>query len=210
MRSVFLSILFGMTLSANTVIGDLGSGSPAHALGNRFIGQVFTVPTPDNILDTWQFSVAGFVAGQGTTTDISVIIADYPGLTSGITSHYGTSVPWPATTSVVTLSGLNLALNSGQTYVTIYDIGNYSGLTIGFYGSNLYAGGQGLFGQSFAGLETSAPGFANLDTDFAATFLGTTASPVPEPSFFPILLLSALAAGCKQRLDKQRRGRQSA
>src|SRR4051812_19740774 len=94
-RVLILTVLSGTALCADTVIGDLGAGPVAYAVGPHLIGQTFTVPTPDNVLTQWQFNVAGFVPFRGFTTSIIMTILDWPGLANPV-SHFGTSIPWPA------------------------------------------------------------------------------------------------------------------
>ena len=197
-RALILALIAIGTANATAVIGNLTTASLGFLSGERFSGQTFTVPSPDNILTDWQFWVAGFQPGHGSTNTIGFAIYDWTGtLTCPCVPLFATSIPWPATPSVFSLSGLNVPLASGQTYVTVYDTGDYSGSTIGFHDINIYPDGQFATGVTLLQLGFDAPMWTGFDTGFRAAFEASVASDVPEPSFFPILALIAAMTGCR-------------
>ena len=155
-RILLISALCGAALSADTIIGDLNSGAAGYTSGYHYAAQTFTVPA-DNVLTSWQFGVAGWLPFHGFTDTLNLFIKDWTGdLTTPSPSYLNASTPWPTTTGVVSFTGLDVPLVSGQSYVAIYLLGDYSGSAIGFYGANKYTGGQLLVGQDFAQLGASA------------------------------------------------------
>ncbi len=195
------------TLPAATVIGDVGSGPlNGYSVGNRSVSQVFQAPAADNVLTEWQFQVAGFVPNRGFTTNISLLIYDWNGTITLSVPHLSVSIPWPAATGLVSLSGLNIPLVSGQTYVAVYDTGDYRDQTIGFYSNNPYPDGRAAFANDIAGLNASAA--TNLDTVFSATFVHASAGQapsVPEPATSSLLLAGAGVAIIR-RIQRGRHG----
>jgi hypothetical protein len=162
-------------------------------------------------LTEWRFWVAGFLPFHGFTTDIGIAIYDWNGgLTCPCLPQYSTFIPWPATTGIYDLTGLNVPLVSGQSYVTVYSTGDYSGQTIGIHDIDIYPSGQLLLGQSLTQLGTDAPIWTGFDTGFAGTFEGAApATGAPEPSLFPILILIAIVAAWRRapRSERQAHGR---
>jgi len=197
-RASLLALVCIGTANATAVIGNLTSASLGFISGRSFNGQTFTVPSPENVLTEWQFWVEAFQPFHGFTTEIGIAIYDWNGaLTCPCLPHYSTSIPWPTAVGVFSLTGLNVPLVSGQTYVTVYSTGDYSGSTIGFHDINIYPDGQFLTGQSLTQLGIDAPIWTGFDTGFAATFDAAPAAGAPEPSFFPIFTLIAAIAGCR-------------
>lgn len=204
-KIVSILLLAAGTLPAVTIIGDVGAG-PAigYAVGNRRVSQIFTVPAVDNVLTEWQFQAAAFVPNRGFTTNISLLIYDWNGTITPSVPHFSTSVAWPASTGLVTFTGLNIPLVSGQAYVALYDTGDYRDQTIGFYANDPYAGGYGAFANDIAGLNAFAG--RNFDTVFSATFVqgpsGVPANPpssVPEPTTVSLLLGGASLVAIRRR-----------
>lgn len=200
LRVLLLFALCGATLTADTIIGDLNPGPHGYSIGHRMTGQVFTVPT-DNVLTTWQFDLFGWIPFRGFTTNIGVAIYDWTGdLTPPLLAYYVNFMPWPTTTGTVSLTGLDLPLVSGQTYITIYFTGDYSDRAIGLFG-DYYSGGQAGFGNDFLELAADVPLRPNFDTVFRATFTASPqASGAPEPSSLALVSIATIiAAGSRLR-----------
>ncbi|HEY1241462.1 MAG TPA: hypothetical protein VGF16_12945 [Bryobacteraceae bacterium] len=177
-----------------TTIGSLTTASLSFVSGGLVTGQTFTVPGADNVLTEWQFWVDGWLPGHGVTDDIGLAIYDWTGqLKCPCTPLFTTSVAWPTLPGVVSLTGLNVPLISGQTYAVVYDIGDYNGSSLGIHDINLYPDGQLLLAASISQLGLDAPTWTGLDTGFAATFETSAAqSGVPEPSSLSMMVLVAL------------------
>ena len=207
LRASLLALICIGTADATAVMGNLTTASLGFISGRSFTGQTFTVPSPENVLTEWQFWVAAFQPFHGFTTDIGLAIYDWNGaLNCPCLPQYFTFIPWPTTTGVFSLTGLNVPLVSGQTYVAVYSTGDYSGQAIGFHDINLYPNGQLLLGQSLAQLGIDAPIWAGFDTGFAATFeTSALAAAAPEPSFVPVLTLLAVVAGLRVVIGRRRR-----
>jgi hypothetical protein len=208
-RTAALALISMGTANATTVIGSLTTASLGFVSGRSFSGQTFTVPS-ENVLTEWRFWVAGFLPSHGFTTDIGFAIYDWNGgLTCPCLPQYATSIPWPATTGVYDLTGLNVPLISGQSYAAVYSTGDYSGETIGIHDISIYANGQLLLGQNLNQLGTDAPIWTGFDTGFAGTFESSgPPTGAPEPSMFPMLTLIALIAAWRRlgRMEASERG----
>src|SRR5437870_3535019 len=200
LRASLLALICIGTADATAVIGNLTTASLGFVTGRSFTGQTFTVPSPENVLTEWQFWVAAFQPFHGFTTDIGIAIYDWNGaLNCPCLPQYFTFIPWPTTTGVFSLTGLNVPLVSGQAYVAVYRTGDYSGQTIGIHDINLYPDGQLLLGQNLVQLGTDAPIWSGFDTGFAATFEASTVSgDAPEPSFAPVFVLLMALAGVRR------------
>jgi len=206
LRATLLALISIGTANATAVIGNLTTASLGFVSGRSFVGQTFTVPSPENVLTEWQFWVDGFLPFHGFTTDIGLAIYGWNGaLSCPCLPLYSTSIPWPATPGVFSLTGLNVPLVSGQTYVTVYSTGDYSGQTIGFHDINIYPDGQLLLGSSLTQLGTDAPIWTGFDTGFAATFEATVTADAPEPSFAPVFGLLAAIAVVRGVVRRRRR-----
>ena len=206
LRASLVALLCIGTADASAVIGNLTTASLGFVSGKSFTGQTFTVPSPENVLTEWQFWVAAYQPFHGFTTDISIAIYDWNGaLTCPCLPYYSTSIPWPTTNGVYSLTGLNVPLVSGQTYVTVYGTGDYSGQAIGFHDINLYPDGQLLLGLSLVQLGTDAPAWTAFDTGFAATFEGSAApAATPEPSFISLFALLTVGAVVRMLMARRR------
>jgi hypothetical protein len=206
LRASLLALICLGTADATAVIGNLTTASLGFVSGRSFTGQTFIVPSPENVLTEWQFWVAGFLPFHGFTTDIGIAIYDWTGaFNCPCLPLYSTSVPWPTTSGVFSLTGLNVPLVSGQTYVTVYSTGDYSGQTIGIHDINLYPDGQLLLGLSLTQLGTDAPVWTAFDTGFAATFEASAPADAPEPSFLPVLALIGAISVVRVAVGRRRR-----
>jgi len=205
-RTAILAFISIGGANATTVVGNLTTASLGFVSGRSFSGQTFIVPS-ENVLTEWRFWVAGYLPFHGFTTDIGFAIYDWNGgLTCPCVPHYSTSIPWPAAPGVYDLTGLDVPLVSGQSYVAVYSTGDYSGETIGIHDINLYQNGQMLLGQSLTQLGTDAPIWTGFDTGFAGTFESAApAAGAPEPSLFPILTMIAVIAAWRRASRVERR-----
>jgi len=159
LRTLFFSALCGATLSADTVIGDFGAGTVSGFVtgGYVFAGQTFTVPTPDNVLTTWQIHMQ-----HRDAQNIGFQIFAFTGGAIRFAALYDTLVPLAAEGGVIDLTGLNLPLVSGQTYIAAYHLFSAEP-SLAFFDHDVYSGGQATF---------TVGGLADLENRLGA-FLST-------------------------------------
>ncbi len=169
-----LSCIATISAQANAVIDTLPASNNT-ANGWRGMAQTFQTPAGNNLLVSWQFSLAARAANG----NISFSIVPWSGNAPSGAALYSTSIPWGTNSSTPVISDINLSLTSGQLYGAVTDFIAYSQASVR-YGTDSYGGGGSFWFGSFTGWQS----YPEFDQTFRAEF-----TVVPEPSALALLLL---------------------
>ena len=146
------------------------------------VAQSFLAPA-DNLLASWQFSVAPNAA---PTNVLFQIVPWNPLSGPSGAALFTRNLSWPAQGGDVLVDNINLALTPGSRYAAVIDFNGYRGLSVFFeHNQNSYDHGNASW---FGGIN---PAWVYLNstynTEFRAEFL------VPEPANLLVVVLATTA-----------------
>lgn len=185
-------VLLATPALATTVIDTYPSWDGNVTVGWLATAQTFTAPA-DNVLLNYKFAVAPR-SGNG---NVNFSIYNWGGGPVGV-PLYSAVLPWTTVGGDVLVSGINLALTTGNLYGADIDLLGYSGASVHFTGNNPYGGGGGWWWDGSSWFNYT---FDGLDHKFRAEFEGRPV--VPEPA--TLLLLGSSLAGLAAWRRKSKR-----
>lgn len=176
--------LSASSVSANTFIDTYLS--PTTYVTDNFTGiaQTFVAPA-DNVLEGFTFGIEP----RSVNGNLNFSIYEWVGQGPSGTALYSVTIDWPAVTSDIHVSGINLILATGSLYAAVIDLQEYNLNSVYYVGGNPYAGGNGFWTHDM----TTWLGFPEYDLRFKAEFTTNMPDPdpdppEPEPSFIPIFI----------------------